>query len=90
MNYKRRGNSISLYRSSWVPKGPQVSHGHTRQRFVGSLQADATEISPELASQLTQDECEALKSRPQSTGASCLSPGCAARSCVPSGAQVRC
>jgi hypothetical protein len=63
VNFKRRGNRISLYRSSWVPKGPEVSHGHTRQTFIGSIQADATEISPELAAALTLDECEALKRR---------------------------
>jgi hypothetical protein len=63
VNFKRRGNRISLYGSSWVPKGPEVSQGNTRQALVGSIQADATEISLELAAQLTQDECTALASR---------------------------
>lgn len=56
MNLKRRGNRVSLYRSTWVSKGPDVSHGHTRQTFIGSLSADATEVSPALSSQLTPAE----------------------------------
>lgn len=56
MNLKRRGNRVSLYRSTWVSKGPGVSHGHTRQTFIGSLSADATEVPLVLSAQLTPAE----------------------------------
>lgn len=56
MNFKRRGERISLYRSIWVPRGPGVSHGHTRQTFVGSLHSNAASIPPELAELLSPDE----------------------------------
>lgn len=72
MNLKRRGNRVSLYRSMWVSKGPGVSHGHTRQTFIGSLKADATEVPPALAAQLTPDECVDLERK-------LLAPAAAAR-----------
>lgn len=61
MNFKRRGNRISLYRSIWVPKGPNVTHGHTCQYYVGSICADATALPSELADKLSTDECAALE-----------------------------
>jgi hypothetical protein len=63
MNFKRRGNRISLYRSTWVPKGPDVPHGHTRQYYVGSIPADAIDLPFELAAQLSHEECVALERR---------------------------
>ena len=63
MNFKRRGNRVSLYRSIWVPKGPEVPHGYTHQAFVGSISADATSIPTELAARLTPDECNAVEQK---------------------------
>ena len=63
MNFKRRGNRISLYRSTWVPKGPGVPHGHTCQSYIGSIQANATALPAELAEKLSPDECAALERR---------------------------
>jgi len=61
VNFKRRGNCISLYRSVWVPKGPDVPHGYTRQYYVGSIRADATSLPPELSHMLSHDECVLLE-----------------------------
>lgn len=63
MNFKRRGNRISLYRSTWVPKGPGVPHGHTCQSYIGSIQADAAALPADLAEKLSPDECAALEHR---------------------------
>ncbi len=57
MHFKRRGNRISLYRSHWVPKGPDVPHGYTHQTFVGSIESDATSLPTQLALLLTPSEC---------------------------------
>lgn len=56
MHFKRRGNRISLYRSRWVPRGPDVPHGYTSQVFVASIAADATTLPSELALLLTAAE----------------------------------
>lgn len=61
VNFKRRGNRISLYRSTWVPKGPGVPHGYTCQSYVGSILADATTLPPELAGHLSPIEGDALE-----------------------------
>lgn len=63
MNFKRRGNRISLYRSTWVPKGPDTPHGYTRQTFIGSIPADATATPPELDELLTHGERYTLERR---------------------------
>lgn len=63
MHFKRRGNRISLYRSHWFPKGPDVPHGYTHQAFVGSIEADATSLPAELALLLTPSECAMVESR---------------------------
>lgn len=63
MNFKRRGNSISLYRSTWVPKGPGVPHGYTCQTYVGTIQADALNLPTNLAERLSPAECAALERR---------------------------
>jgi len=63
MNFKRRGNSISLYRSTWVPKGPGVPHGYTCQNYVGTIQADALNLPTDLAKKLSPAECAALERR---------------------------
>lgn len=63
MHFKRRGNRISLYRSHWVPKGPDVPHGYTHQTFVGSIEADATSLPNELALLLTPSECAMVERR---------------------------
>lgn len=63
MNFKRRGNRVSLYRSNWIPKGPGVPHGYTRQLFIGSIQADATELPAELQAVLSPNEREELELR---------------------------
>lgn len=72
MNFKRRGSRVSLYRSTWVSKGPGVSHGHTRQTFIGSLAADATAVPPALVAQLTPAELVELERK-------LLAPAIAAR-----------
>jgi hypothetical protein len=72
VNLKRRGNRVSLYRSTWVSKGPDVSHGHTRQTFIGSLSAAATEVPPALVAQLTPTELLELERK-------LLAPAIAAR-----------
>lgn len=63
MNLKRRGHRVSLYRSIWVPKGPDVPHGYSHQTFVGSIATDATSIPTELAARLTPDECNAVEQK---------------------------
>ncbi|MDO8905954.1 hypothetical protein [Hydrogenophaga sp.] len=60
MNLKRRGLRISLYRSIWVPRGPGVPHGYTRQNFIGSIAADTTEVSEELERELSPTEIREL------------------------------
>jgi hypothetical protein len=57
MHLKRRGNLVSLYRSTWVPKGSAGNtHGFSQQRFVGSLPANSTQLSPELVAKLDDAE----------------------------------
>lgn len=63
MHFKRRGNRISLYRSHWVPKGPNVPHGYTHQTFVGSIEADATSLPTGLSLLLTPSECAMVERR---------------------------
>ncbi len=63
MNFKRRGNRISLYKSTWIPKGPDVPHGYTLQTFVGSIAADATELPSGLQLALSPDERRTLERR---------------------------
>lgn len=57
MHLKKRGNLVSLYRSTWVPKGAAGNtHGFSQQRFVGSLPANSTGFPPELAAKLNDEE----------------------------------
>lgn len=63
MNFKRRGNRISLYRSIWVPKGPDVPHGYASQNYIGSISADATTLDSELAELLSAAERSTLEYR---------------------------
>lgn len=63
MNFKHRGNRVSLYRSTWVPKGPETPHGYARQTYIGSVAENATVLPPNLASQLTQQEVVSLEER---------------------------
>ncbi len=57
MHLKKRGNLVSLYRSTWVPKGTAANtHGFSQQRFVGSLPANSTQLPPELAAKLDDAE----------------------------------
>lgn len=72
MHFKKRGNRISLYRSHWIPKSDDVPHGYTHQRFVGSIEADAIDVSPRLRQLLTPDELSQLEQR-------VLQPAAAAR-----------
>lgn len=63
MHFKRRGNRISLYRSHWIPKGPDVPHGYTQQTYVSSIEADATSLPNELSLLLTPTECAMVERR---------------------------
>lgn len=63
MHFKTRGNRISLYRSHWIPKSDAVPHGYTRQHFVGSIEADAVDVSPALRQLLTPDELLQVEQR---------------------------
>ena len=59
MHIKQRRGRALLYRSTWVPKGVEGnSHGFTRQVYVVSIAADATEVPAELRERLTEDEVE--------------------------------
>ncbi len=59
MHIKQRRGRALLYRSAWVPKGVEGnSHGFTRQVYVASIAADATEVPAELRERLTEDEVE--------------------------------
>lgn len=82
MHFKSRGNRISLYRSHWIPKSDDVPHGYTHQRFVGSIEADAVDISPALRQLLTPDELSQLEQR-------VLLPAAAAREAAASAAARR-
>jgi len=57
MHVKTRGHTCSLYRSVWVSKGTQNnSHGFSRQKFVASLSNKCTEVPPDVAALLTDEE----------------------------------
>lgn len=59
MHIKTRRGRALLYRSEWVPRGAEGNtHGFTRQRYVGSIAVDATEVQAELRERLTEDEVE--------------------------------
>lgn len=60
MNIKPRGHRYALYRSRWIPSGPQRSHGYSVQDYVGSLPKDAESIPEPLVSQLRPDEVSQL------------------------------
>lgn len=82
MHFKKRGNRISLYRSHWIPKSDDMPHGYTHQRFVGSIEADAVEVSFELRQLLTPDELSQLEQR-------VLRPAAAARDAAANDAARR-
>jgi len=82
MHFKTRGNRISLYRSHWIPKSDDVPHGYTHQRFIGSIEADAVDVSPPLRQLLTPDELSQLEQR-------VLLPAAAAREAAANAAARR-
>lgn len=82
MHFKKRGNRISIYRSHWIPKSGDVPHGYAQQRFVGSIEADAVDVSPELRRLLTPDELSQLEQR-------VLQPAAAARDAAANDAARR-
>lgn len=82
MHFKKRGNRISIYRSHWIPKSGDVPHGYAQQRFVGSIKADAVDVSPELRQLLTPDELSQLELR-------VLLPAAAAREAAANAAARR-
>jgi hypothetical protein len=57
MHRKIRGNTATLYRSSWVPKGTAGNtHGYAVQTYVGSIPVDAQCVPEALRELLTADE----------------------------------
>ena len=59
MHLKTRRGRALLYRSEWVPRGAVGNtHGFTKQFYVGSIAADATEVPAELLKRLTKEEVE--------------------------------
>lgn len=59
MHIKKRGNTLSLYRSVWVPKGTRGNtHGFSQQKFVASLPEGSTDIPAHVRDLLTQHETQ--------------------------------
>ena len=64
MHIKQRRGRALLYRSAWVPKGTDGnSNGYTRQLYVGSIAADATEVPAELRERLDTEEVAFVQDR---------------------------
>lgn len=64
MHIKKRGNSVTLYRSSWIPKGScGNTHGFSQQKFVASLPEDSIAIPAHVLSLLTAVEAEFVEQR---------------------------
>lgn len=57
MHIKKRGNTLSLYRSVWVPKGTRGNtHGFSQQKFVTSVPEGSTDIPAHVRDLLTEQE----------------------------------
>lgn len=64
MHIKKRNNTLSLYRSVWVPKGVcGNTHGFSQQKFVASLPEDTTVIPENIADYLTPQEAAFVEHR---------------------------
>lgn len=59
MHIKKRGNTLSLYRSVWVPKGTRGNtHGFSQQKFVASVPEGSIDIPAHVRELLTQHETQ--------------------------------
>lgn len=57
MQFKRRGNTVQLYRSHWVPKNAAGNaRGYPDPKYVGCLADDAEELPAELFTKLSDSE----------------------------------
>ena len=64
MHIKQRRGSALLYCSEWVPRGAVGNtHGFSKQRYVGSIAVDATEVPAELLERLTEDEVKLVEGK---------------------------
>lgn len=64
MHIKKRGNTLSLYRSVWVPKGScGNTHGFAQQKFVASLADGATSIPANVRGRLSSEEAAFVEHR---------------------------
>ncbi len=64
MQFKRRGQTVQLYRSQWVRKGTAGnSHGYAAPIYLGSLADDAQEIPRDLLAKLSEPERAEVEAR---------------------------
>ena len=63
MKINPRGRRAYLYRSRWVPAGPDVPHAHPTEDYLGAIDTDAETIPPELLAILTEAEQAQLREK---------------------------
>lgn len=63
MILKKRNGQLAVYRSRWIPRGPDVPHGYAVQEYVACIDVGAREIPAALAGKLTEADKQDLERR---------------------------